>query len=59
LAWQQIQNLRTTFCRVPQGELTAKNGSIPPRNKKKQFEEAWQTDIGTEQTESIVGNNDS
>jgi len=28
-----IKNLRTTFCRVPHGELTAKNGSIPSRNK--------------------------
>jgi len=24
LPWQQIENRRTTFCRVPHGELTAK-----------------------------------
>jgi len=31
-----IKNLRTTFRRVPHGELTAKNGSIPSRNKKEE-----------------------
>ena len=33
------------FNRVPHGEVTAKNGSIPSRNKKEQFEVCpWQTD---------------
>jgi len=29
----KIKNQRTTFCRGGHGELMAKNGSIPPRNK--------------------------
>jgi len=36
LPWQQIRNIRRTFCRVPHGELTAKNGSIPSRNKEEE-----------------------
>jgi len=30
----RIRNRRKQFCRVPHGELMAKNGSIPSRNKK-------------------------
>jgi len=29
------QKSKNTFCGVPHGELTAKNGSIPSRNKKR------------------------
>jgi len=31
-----MKNLRKEFCRVPHGELTAKNGSIPSKNKKEE-----------------------
>jgi len=52
---------RITFCRGAHGEMTAKNGSIPSRNKKR-ISNLKECDRQTEgqrdrQTESIVDNN--
>jgi len=48
--------LRTTFCRVPHGELTAKTGSITSRNKKRRnLKFVRQTDRHPDrQTESML-----
>jgi len=48
------KNLRTTFCRVPHGkQLTAKNGSIALRNKKRRSNLKERD----RQTESMTKNN--
>jgi len=39
------QKLKKKFCRGAHGEMTAKNGLIPSRNKKEEATEGvWQTD---------------